>query len=123
MELRAIDGGKGENCGVATPKDSAPEACVVRALKEGRRFVSRHRLRGIDSHIELGLAGGDDGSVTMIRYDGDPGGGGGDGHPRITTVVCRGARPSTPEEREAGQGLLACSEESSPRTLCETALR
>jgi len=94
-ELRARAGAAAIDCGhVPLGGDrSATDACVIQAFMDERAFTARYALHGTDSSVALGVVGTAAGAVTLLLYDGDPGGGGGDDHPVISGNICEGARP------------------------------
>jgi hypothetical protein len=71
---------------------SAVDACVVDAFRGMKAFYARYEARGTDSHVVHGVLGSVTGLVTLLVYDGDPGGGGGDGRPVITANTCEESR-------------------------------
>jgi len=65
--------------------------CATAAFKQGQAFWVIYDGYGLDSHTQSGIAMNQDGVVTFLSYDGDPGGGGSDDNPVIVTRACTGA--------------------------------
>jgi hypothetical protein len=118
--LRARAGAGGVDCGrVEIGGDRGQtDACVVEAFNAGKPFFARYERRGTDSHVAFGLVRGGDGVVTMLLYDGDPGGGGGDGRPVISGSVCEG--PSAlGGSSTADASPITCAASRSIGRVCE----
>lgn len=104
-------------------------ACAVEAFERGDAFVLRVELQGTDSHVAQALVGRRDGEVFRLLYDGDPGGGGGDGRPRIQRVHCDAPFTSVVSDADAqsfarlglvpGDTFVGCGGESDWQTTCE----
>ena len=120
--LRARAGSGGVDCGrVEIGGDRGQtDACVVDAFHAGKPFFARYERRGTDSHVAFGLVRGADGVVTMLLYDGDPGGGSGDGRPVILASVCEG--PSAVDSLAsltANASPITCAASRSIGLVCE----
>jgi hypothetical protein len=112
---RAIDCGHVQLNADAT----AVNACVQRSLDGGLPFYAIYEQVGLDSHVASGVARSADGTVTIFSYDGDPGGGGGDGRPVIDAQVCEGAKRHVPAIGDpAAPFPLACASLGPSERLC-----
>jgi hypothetical protein len=115
--------GKGAiDCGhVAIGGDrNVSDECVVRALEGGSAFYARYERRGTDSHVALGVARSKSGALTLLQYDGDPGGGGGDRRPVIDASICAAPQllPAI-ADRPEGTPPFMCGEGRSLGRVCE----
>lgn len=126
-----LAGNGATDCGlVALGASAGPAfACALAAIDEQRAFVLRIERQGKDSHAAEAWVGQKDGDVFLLRYDGDPSGGGGDGNPRIERSTCRGPLRRTVTEDDvanrsfsfavaAGDEVIACSELVDGGAIC-----
>ena len=121
-ELLARAGKGATDCGqVLVDGDrTATDECVTRAFEDGVAFHARYEARGIDSHVVLGIVRSASGTLTLLHYDGDPSGGGGDGQPVIDAAVCDDPRlPPTVSSRPEGTHPFTCGAERSVGRVCE----
>lgn len=79
-----------EWCGRDLPMEEADQGheCAVDAFLAGRPFIVSFQRMGTDSLVRTGVAGNGTGAFRDYIYDGDIGGGGGTGNPRITEFLC-----------------------------------
>jgi hypothetical protein len=99
---------------------TATDECVLKNFQEGKPFHGRYERQGIDSHVALGVVRSSDGRVIFLHYDGDPGGGGGDGRPVVDASVCESPRVhASPASRPAGSAPLECASSMQLGRVCE----
>ena len=94
--------------------------CVVRSFGDAKPFHARYELRGIDSHVAVGVASWGGQEVTILSYDGDPGGGGGDAHPMISQLFC--GRPivfPSYQTHPENTVIFVCGDDRRLGPLCE----
>lgn len=100
MLERRIGDSTVRDCGrIEQPYDTLPlrdaHGCVAEALNVGDAFSVLWHRGGIDSRVArayLGLQSRDGLTLESLYYDGDPGGGGGDGRPVTLTQRCQTLR-------------------------------
>jgi hypothetical protein len=91
-----IDGQQLGDCGTLQPSQAessfrAAHDCVLTNDAARTPYVVFWNIQGIDSRVAsayVGLSGASGWQTRLLRYDGDPGGGGGDNHPLTTTRSC-----------------------------------
>ncbi len=98
---------------------TAVNACVQRSFDDGKPFYAIYERMGLDSHVASGISRSTDGTVTILSYDGDPGGGGGDGQPVIDAQICEGAKRRVPAVGDPAAPLpLDCDTLGASVRLC-----
>lgn len=103
-EVKEMAGSGAADCGVVplNAERGPTDFCVVQAFQNGKPFHARYERRGTDSHVAVGVARSSNGMVVILSYDGDPGGGGGDGRPVVKKSACEAPRvrpsPLTPRD-------------------------
>lgn len=119
------------DCGHFEVMELASEghACTVEAFREQKPFVLRLEQQGTDSHVANAMVGRRDGRVFGVDYDGHPGGGGGDGRPKIQRHECLGPKVVTVGEQDAslmqnkralaGDEVIVCSGDGPWTTICD----
>lgn len=120
-EVRDRAGPDAVNCGhVLLGGDrSMADACVLKAFADGKPFHVRYEMQGTDSHVALGVVRSGVGKVFFLLYDGDPGGGGGDGDPWITASVCESPTVHfAPASRPQGTAPFECGSVSPMGRVC-----
>jgi hypothetical protein len=111
-ELATRAGSGAIACGhVALGADrTATDACVVAAFTGGKAFHASYDVQGTDSHVSTGVVSNAAGQVTFLLYDGNVGGGGGDGAPVISATACDSpALRAELETRPEGTPPLSCA--------------
>jgi hypothetical protein len=115
-------GGTGAtDCGYVHFGDTSQTAddCAVSAFMMNRPFFVSYDRRGTDSHLIRGLVGGTGGLVSVVDYDGNVSGGGGNGNPAIDQQACNAPSVSTtPGDRTLGEMPIACGSTGSYVRLC-----
>lgn len=90
---------------------TAAKNCVLAAIESREPFVVIWDRQGTDSkvsHAYFGVLGADDRLETSsVHYDGDPGGGGGEGRPYTEISSCGALQP-----------VAACADSALPSSLC-----
>ena len=106
-------------------EQTAAKDCVLAAAVAHESFEVVWDLQGTDSKVSrafLGLLGADASyTVQSFAYDGDPGGGGGEGHPHTTIASCAGIRATATctASELAGSLCLECMAPT-PSDTCST---
>lgn len=131
-EAFELAGGGATDCGHVPVGTSVAAAlgCALDAMETQRAFVVRMELRGTDSHVAQAWVGQRDGDVFRLLYDGDPGGGGGDGRPRIERWTCHGPSRHTLTESDIastffsftigeGDDTISCTGETYDGIICD----
>jgi hypothetical protein len=89
---------------------TATDACVAASFRDGKAFQASYDVRGEDSHVSTGVVSNAAGQVTFLLYDGNVGGGGGDGAPVISATACDSpALRAELETRPEGTPPLSCA--------------
>jgi hypothetical protein len=103
-------------CGhVPLGEDPSPVyTCAVQAQVAGKPFTASFEERGIDSDLALGLVRTSAGSVFVLRYDGNPMGGGGASSPVVDAYRC--VKPTA--AFRYGFPRFGCEDQFSAGRLC-----
>ncbi|MEM6995187.1 MAG: hypothetical protein AAF721_32040 [Myxococcota bacterium] len=116
-QLRVLAAPDAVDCGHATVDRgvAAVRACVRRSLARGTPFVAAFDMTGIDSLVGVGAVSDARGAVHSVHFDSNicGVGSGEECGPRVTAVVCHGARLASRK-----RGLLRC-EQRHTAPMCE----
>jgi hypothetical protein len=87
---RLLAGSSGIDCGrVSVRADPAPATkCALRAQAKRKPFRVRYDQMGVDSIVALAMVRTPAGSLSVLHYDSDPSGGGGELHGFIYPTPC-----------------------------------
>lgn len=107
------------DCGrVSQGEDSSSvDGCVVSAFQEGEPFFARYFEQGIDSQVELGVVGDENGGITFFLRDSDTSGGSDTGAV-INTHTCVSPSVGTTRDRMPFSAPIRCSSIGSGERVC-----
>jgi hypothetical protein len=93
--------------------------CAVSVFMAGQPFFVSYDRMGTDSHLVRGLVQESSGLLSVVDYDGDASGGGGDGNPTIDQRACDSPLVrATPGDRTLGDMPIDCDSVGSYMRLC-----